>query len=154
MQKKEIASIHTVMQDSFNGKTCQNMAIQIKCIHPRSDTSSLTCSNTSSSISTQGSADRQGKLISTNQIRPFPPYPNALLNLTLSFFSLCSSLDNIFYLLSSTGREKEDAMLPIYMSTRSVVGLYWEMRNTVNNVQPLIYRRRKEEIEELIYSMF
>lgn len=52
---------------------------------------------TSPSIYTQASADITGKsrLISTNQIsplqgieRPFPPYPDALLNLTLSFFTL------------------------------------------------------------------
>lgn len=35
-----------------------------------------------------------------------------------------------------------------------MVGLYWEMRNTVNIVQSLIYRPSREETENLIYSMF
>lgn len=41
-----------------------------------------------------------------------------------------------------------------YMSERSMMRFYWEMRNAVNIVQALVYRPSREEIENLTYSMF
>lgn len=43
---------------------------------------------------------------------------------------------SFFYLSSSKGSKKEEASLPIYWSTRPLLGLYWQMGNTVNSFQP------------------